>query len=77
MAKQKRTSHPSAFQSIDGAVLSWVVGGRLIPRTGISPEVKAGMTSLVKGIEEYKAVKTQADAQQQGMMQQVMQRMMG
>jgi hypothetical protein len=76
MAKQKRTT-PDSFQSIDGAALAGVVGGRIIPRKGLDPAVVQGVTNLAKTIAEVgqvmSAQKQQSDAQMQQVMQQMMQ----
>lgn len=76
MAKQKRTI-PDSFQSIDGASLAGVVGGRIIPRKGLDPAVVQGVTNLAKTIAEVgqvmSAKKQQSDAQMQQVMQQMMQ----
>jgi hypothetical protein len=76
MAKQKRTI-PDSFQSIDGAALAWVTGGRIIPRKGLDPAVVQGVTNLAKTISEVgqvlSAQKQQGDAQMQQVMQQMMQ----
>ena len=76
MAKKNRfTSNP--FQSIDGAALSWVVGGRITPRKGMDPAVVQGVTNLAKTISEVgqvmSAKKQQSDAQMGQVMQQMMQ----
>ena len=76
MAKKHRiTSDP--FRPIDGAALSWVVGGRVTPRKGMDPAVIQGVTNLAKTISEVgqvmSAQKQQGDAQMGQMMQQMMQ----
>jgi len=76
MAKQHRiTSDP--FQPIDGAALSWVVGGRITPRKGMDPAVIQGVTNLAKTISEVGQVmaaqKQQGEAQMGQLMQQMMQ----
>jgi hypothetical protein len=75
MAKKNRiTSDP--FRPIDGAALSWVVGGRITPRKGMDPAVVQGVTNLAKTIAEVGQVmaakKQQSDAQMGQMMQQMM-----
>jgi len=76
MAKKHRiTSDP--FRPIDGAALSWVVGGRVTPRKGMDPAVIQGVTNLAKTISEVgqvlSAKKQQGDAQMGQVMQQMMQ----
>ncbi|HWO26098.1 MAG TPA: hypothetical protein VNO30_45540 [Kofleriaceae bacterium] len=76
MAKQKPSSLDS-FQSIDGAALAGVTGGRIIPRKGLDPAVVQGVTNLAKTIAEVgqvlSAQRQQGDAQLQQMMQKMMQ----
>jgi hypothetical protein len=75
MAKQKRTI-PDSFQSIDGAALAGVVGGRIIPRKGLDPAVVQGVTNLAKTIAEVGQVMSAKQQQSDAQMQQVMQQMM-
>ena len=76
MAKQQRTA-PDSFQSIDGAALAAVVGGRITPRKGLDPAVVQGVTNLAKSIAEVgqvlSAQKQQGDAQMAQLMQRMMQ----
>lgn len=77
MPKQNRATQ-DPFHSIDGASLTWVVGGRITPRKGPDPAVVQGITSLAKTIGEVgqvmSAKKQQSDAQMGQMMQQMMAR---
>lgn len=76
MAKQQRTAR-DPFQSIDGAALAVVVGGRITPRKGLDPAVVQGVTTLAKSIAEVgqvlSAQKQQGDAQMAQLMQRMMQ----
>ena len=75
MAKQNRTI-PDSFQSIDGAALAWVTGGRIIPRKGLDPAVVQGVTNLAKTIAEVGQLMSAKQQQSQAQMGQMMQQMM-
>jgi hypothetical protein len=57
------------LQSIDGAALANVVGGRITPRKGVDPAVITGIQTLAKTIAE---VGQQMAAQKQAGSQQLM-----
>jgi hypothetical protein len=73
--RKQLTSDP--FQSIDGAALSTVVGGRITPRKGTDPAVIQGIQSLVQVIaqvgQQMSASKQAGSQQMMQMMQQMMQ----
>jgi len=74
MQRKRRAMQP--FQSISGAALETVVGGRITPRKGVDPAVIQGIQTLAKSIVEVgqqMAASKQAGSQQ---MMQMMQQMM-
>ena len=72
----KKKHKVTPFKAIAGDKLEWVIGGRLIPRTGPNPEVLSGIKTLAETVGQAGQVIQQKNAEQQGMMQQVMQQMM-
>lgn len=65
------------FAAIPSAQLEWVIGGRLIVSTGPSPAVLSGLKTLAETVAQTGQAMKQKEAEKAGMMQQVMQQVMG
>jgi hypothetical protein len=77
MFGKKKQKKVAPLQAIAGSTLEWVVGGRMLMRTGPNPEVLTGIKTLAETVGAVGQVLKQKDAEQQAQMGQMMQQMMG
>jgi hypothetical protein len=77
MFGKKKKQKIAPFKPIPGSTLEWVVGGRMLVRTGPNPEVLSGIKTLAETVGQVGQVLKQKDAEKQAQMGQVMQQMMG